>query len=165
MAPKRTLTVNMSIEGLRETLAAFRQLPKDASAELRTRSLELSEMLATKGRAAARADGKQSALLATTIKARKDRVPSVAAGGTARVGRFHVPAYAVLFGSEFGMNRRSGWYARPQYAGSTGRQYRRHRGRQGYWFFPLVEENSREISKAWTKAADETIRKFAKGDV
>lgn len=158
---KQGLTFRLHIDGLRTTLNAFRYLPKDASKTLRERTLELSEDLANVARGAARRDeGAQTSLLIPTIKARKDRVPSVQVGGTRKVGRHRVPAYAVLFGSEFGMNARSGWYAKRRYRTSDGRQYREHLGQQGYWFFPIVEQEQQRIGAAWRQVADDIISEW-----
>lgn len=157
---KTSLTLKIKLDGAREILAAFRQLPKDASASLRTRTLELSKVLADRAAQAARSDSRQSALLAGTVKATRDRVPSVQVGGARRVGRNRAPAWGILFGSEFGMNSRSGWYAAPRYDSSPGDQYRENRGRQGYWFFPIVDEHSDDISRAWRRVVDDVIRQF-----
>jgi hypothetical protein len=156
--------VKVQIDGLRETLKAFNDLPKDASKELRDASLELARMLADRARADALVSGgPQGKLLAPTVKAKRDRVPVVEAGGTSRVGRNRAPAYGVLFGSVFGMNGRSGWYGEARYRGGIGRQYRPHQGRDAYWFFPVIEQSATEISEAWTKAADAVVRKFSEG--
>jgi hypothetical protein len=74
MATATALTINLRIDGLRQTLAAFRDLPKDASASLRQRTLKLAETFADHAKNAARADSPQATLIAPTIKARKDRV-------------------------------------------------------------------------------------------
>ena len=142
----QALTVRIRIDGARETLAAFRRLPKQASQDLRTRTLELSQLLASRVEAAARADSRQSALMAPTVKARKDRVPSIVAGGMKRVGSRRVPAYKILFGSEFGAT-----YLR---------QYRRHLGRGSYWMFRTVEANQAQISAAWNRVAADVLRQF-----
>lgn len=159
-----TLTVTVRIDGLRETLDAFQHLPRDASNELRDRSVELAETIAEKARAAGKAEGRQAALVATTVRPARDRVPAVQAGGARRLGRHRAPAYGLLFGSEFGMNRRSGWYAAPQYEG-TGRysQYKPHRGQRGYWFFPTVEGEQDRINREWNQAADAVVRRFSEG--
>lgn len=157
----KTLTVNIHIDGGRQTLAAFRKLPKDASDELRDAALNLSKSLATKVSAAARAEGGQAALVAPTVRANRDRVPSITAGGTKRVGRHRKPAGRLVFASEFGMNKRSGWYAAARYAGSVGRQYKPHVGQGSYWFFRTVEENQAEVSQGWKRAADNIIDKWA----
>jgi hypothetical protein len=159
----KTLTVNIHIAGARQTLAAISRLPKDASGELRRRTLALSESLARDVRTAAVAEGDQAALMAPTVRANRDRVPSVSAGGAKRVGRNRVPAWRLLFASEFGMNIRSGWYHAAKYATSTGRQYKPHLGRGSYWFFRAVEQHEPEIARTWTRVADDILRAFSRG--
>jgi hypothetical protein len=157
---KSGLTFKVSIKGLRETLAAFRELPKEANAELRTRTRELADKVAQSAEAAGIRSGAQAALVARTVKARRDRVPSVQAGGGARLGRNGSPAYALLFGSEFGMNEHSGWYGKPRYDESTGFQYHPHTGTIGLWFFPTVEREAPAIADAWDKVAADIIARF-----
>lgn len=163
MASKTALTVNVHITGVRETLAAFRALPKDANDELRVASLRLAELVAAKAKVAAMVDSPVAALMAPTVKAMRDRVPAVQVGGTRKVGRNRVPAWQVLFVSEFGMNQRSGWYAATRYRGSGNPQTRPHRGTQGYWFFPTVEDSAQEISREWNSAADRILATFSNG--
>jgi hypothetical protein len=149
-----TITYKFRVEGLRETIRAFRDLPKDANNELRDRTLVLAQTLAEQVRAAGMADGPQSARAAESVKAQRDRVPVIKAGGTKR-------SSAVVFGSEFGMNRRSGWYAARRYNASDGRQYRPHEGRHSYWFFRTVEDNEGEIAAAWRQVADDVLARWA----
>lgn len=150
---RTTFNASVRVEGLQETLRAFNRLPKDANTELRKQSLALAQSLADAARAAGTSDAApQSRLVAPTVKARRDRVPAVAVGGTKRVGRNRVPVWRVLFGSEFGSNRF--------------RQFQRsHSGRKGYWFFPTVEREGDQISKAWLKAADDIIESFTRDGV
>ena len=149
-----SLTVKVHISGVRETLAAFRYLPKDAQDELRKKSKELAEDLARPVRAAGFALGPQDAIVARSVKAARDRVPTLQAGGRGKAGQ-------LVFGSVFGMNRRSGWYARSRFRHAGGRQFRPHGGQDAYWFFPQVEEHEAEIGSAWTEAADEIVRRWA----
>jgi len=158
-----TLTVTIRIDGVRETLAAFRRLDKGASAVLRKRTLELSETLADRVRAAGAADTRQTALVAPTVRARRDRVPAIAAGGGKKVGSKKARAGDLLYGTEFGMNRRTGWYALSRFRGSKARQFRPHRGRASYWFFKTVEENAPEISAAWRAVADDVLKDWSSG--
>lgn len=144
-----SLTITLRVDGIRETLAAFKKLPKDASDALRDRTKELSRDLATAVQASARVEGRQAAALASTVKARRDRVPVIVAGGTKRLGRNRKPAYKLLFGSEFGANRL--------------RQYKPHLGRGSYWFFRTVEDEQVTIAAAWGKAADDIVRAFGEG--
>jgi|SRR6185369_11979751 len=147
----RSLSINVHITGVTETLAAFRRLPRDASDALREGSLALAEALAVKVRAAAESDSAQSALMGPTVKARRDRIPTIEAGGSTRVASSRVPAYKILFGSEFGAR--------------TLPQYRPHVGRGSYWMFKAVEDNEAQVAAAWLKVADDIVRRFTAGDV
>ena len=148
---KQAITVAVQIDGLRTTLRAFRELPKDASARLREESLKLAETLAAKAKIDGIADAApQSPLVATTVKAVRDRVPVIQAGGSKRLGRNRAPAWKLLFGSMFGSN--------------AYRQFHRpHAGQDAYWFFPVVERNAAEIGRAWNKVAGEIARDFSQG--
>lgn len=163
MARRETLTVKVRIDGLRETLAVLRYLPTEATKSLRDRTLDLSRSLAAQIQAAAVSEGSQAALVAPTVKASYDRVPAVTAGGNRRVGKKRVQAHQVLFGSEFGQNRRTGWYFSRQYVNARGRQYKPHLGQHSYWFFRTVERNQREIATAWNKVATDITREFTRG--
>jgi hypothetical protein len=145
---KGQLTVNVSTAGVRETLRAFNALPKDAANELRNASLDLARELAASATAAGVAEGSQAALVATTVKASRDRVPAVTAGGTKRLGSNRKPAWKLLFGSEFGSNRYT------QFP-------RAHQGSDGIWFFPAIEANAPRIAARWQEAADAVIRAFS----
>lgn len=149
--PRKSLTMTVRIEGVKETLAKFRQLPKDASDEIRERSMRLAEVLAVKAQAAARSDvSPQAKLVASTIRPRRDRVPVIVAGGSKRVGRRRSPAWGVLFGAEFGANQY------PQFG-------KPHQGREGSFLFPVVEENSELVEREWNAAADDVIARFTAG--
>lgn len=148
------LTVRIKVEGVRETLAAFKHLPKDASDELRDKATDLAEKLADRVRVAGSASSRQSAVVARSVKARRDRVPTIQAGGRGLAGK-------LVFGSEFGANGRFGWYAARRFRRSPERQFRPHLGASSYWFFREVEDNEAEIGRAWTDAADAIVRKWA----
>lgn len=160
---RESLAVHINVSGVRQTLKAFARLPKEASDQLRDRSLAISQDLAAPVARAATARGGQAALMAPTVKATRDRVPAITAGGSTRVGRHRTPAHALLFASEFGMNKRSGWYAAAQYAASSGRQYPPHLGSHSYWFFTTVSDHETRIAREWSQAADAIVRAFARG--
>lgn len=158
---KKTFDVTIEASGVYETLKAFNRLPKSASDSLRARSMELAEQLAGTVRSAGMREGRQARIVATTVKARRDRLPQIQAGGTKRVGSTRpVAAYKVLLGSEFGGNRRTGWYARPRFAHSVGRQFRPHLGRGSYWFYETVYSQQHAIFAKWLQAADDIERDF-----
>lgn len=146
---QEALRLRIRIDGAREILRGFRRLPPDASRQLRERTLILSETLAARVRAAASSDSPQSALVASTVKARKDRVPSIQAGSSKKVGRNRKPAHKILFGSEFGSN--------------VLKQFRPHRGASSYWFYKTVEESEAEIAENWRQLAAEVAANFAPG--
>lgn len=156
MSRKQALVITMRITGAREVLSAFRVLPKDATVQLRDASQELAQALAVDVAAAGRAEGSQAALVAATVKARRDRVPVIEAGGTRRIGSRKKPAYKLLFGSEFGGSQ-SGNYAL--------RQFKPHLGKGSYWIFKTVEEPAAQarIDREWNEAADRVLRAFGKG--
>ncbi|ALL74280.1 hypothetical protein AD006_01185 [Pseudonocardia sp. EC080610-09] len=141
------VTIKIRIDGLNETIRAFKELPPDANNELRDRTKSIAEKLAVKVKAAASADSGQSALIAPTVKAKRDRVPVIEAGGAKRVGRNRKPAYKVLFGSEFGSDQL--------------KQYRPWVGQDSYWFFTTVESQQAEISQQWNQAADDILQRWA----
>lgn len=141
------LTVRIRVDGATQTLAAFRRLPKEATKDLRKRTLDLSRTLAGRVASAARADSPQTALMAPTVKAVFDRVPAIQAGGTSLVGSRRVPAYKIVFGSEFG--------------GVVRTQFRPHLGTGSYWLWKTVQANEIEIAAAWNKVADDIARSFS----
>jgi hypothetical protein len=143
---KTGLTITIRVDGLKETLRALNNLPKDADKEIREKAAVLSHKIAAAAAASGRREGSQAAVVATTVRARRDRVPVVTAGGSKRLGRNREPAYKLLFGSEFGATRL--------------RQYKPHIGRDSYWFFRTVEDEQVTIMAEWMKAADEIIEKF-----
>lgn len=141
------IAIGIKVTGWNETLAAFRGLPKEASAALRDESTKLATTLAGRVANAARGDSPQSALMAPTVRARRDRVPVIEAGGTSRVGSRSKPAYKILFGSEFGAR--------------TYRQFRPHVGRGSYWMFKTVLANQSAIDQAWNRVATDIERYFS----
>lgn len=136
------------VEGVRETQAAFRRLPKAARDALKHRTQELSGDLAASAATAARGHSRQYAMLAGLIRAYRGTTPAVGGGGARRVGRNRVPAYKVLFGAEFGSNRLL--------------QFRPHRGREGYVIFPTVEREQARVLAAWQAAAADVAADFTR---
>lgn len=146
------MRMNLAEEGMDETRAALRRLPKDAKKRLKNASKSITEKLKPKARSAATSDfSPQSSLVAPTVTTLSGGdQPTVKVGGTKRVGRNRVPVYKVLFGSEFGSNRYD-QFGRP------------HSGQKGNWFFPVVEENQKLITDEWRQAADDVVDDFTRG--
>ena len=154
------IRVRIQVDGIREILRAFDQLPEDAQQVVRDRSLALAAALAAQIRAAGQSDGPQSAVAARSVKAKRDRVPVISAGSSG--GK---KARALLLASNFGMTRKTGWYRRTRYFDSVGRQFRPWNGGAGqddYWFFVTVEREQARVSAAYVAMADEVIARWAR---
>lgn len=144
---KTGLTYTVKISGVRETLAAFRALPKDASRDLRDGAQEVSKTLASAIRANAGAEGRQWGILARTVKAMRDRVPNVQAGGsTPRIGRRKVAPWHLLFGAEFGS------FYLGQFKGFEPK---------GYVFFKTADRMAPYIDGVWNKIADDILARWS----
>lgn len=144
-APRRkALQINIQIEGLRETMRAFRDLPKDAKNELRDEAGKIAADMVEWIQAAARADSPQSAALADTAKVVRDRVPALTVGGTAKVTSSRTPAYTILFGANFGAR--------------SYRQFREWAGKgKDYFIFVNIDQHAKEIEERWLSAADRIV--------
>jgi hypothetical protein len=138
-------TDRIPIEGLNETLRAFKRYGPDAANELRTAAKAIAGEAATQIQAAGRSSDRQSAMAAGTVRARRDRVPVIVAGGSSRAGQ-------VFFGSEFGGRRRK-----------TTQQFRPYRGTQGYWFYPALRAMTPKVLEEYGKALDRAAEKWGAG--
>ena len=148
----KSLTVNVTVAGVSETVAAFDRLPRVARREIADANYQIASSLVPRLRFAAVTLGGQGPLLGSTVSAVRDRrVPVVQAGGTRPVGSRRRPAFKLLFGFEFGSDRF--------------RQFRRHLGGGGsYWLFKTVFENQDEMMRKWMKATDRIIADWSKND-
>jgi hypothetical protein len=150
---------HVKITGVAEMRRAFRRLPKAASVALKDRSGNIAFDLAQLIRNSAVGSSRQSSAVAKTVKARRDRVPVVEAGGGQRAtrqrrvssGQGPTKAYHLLFGANFGASRL--------------RQFRPHRGAgsDDYWFFSTVEDNTEQIDAEWGRAVDDVAQEWARG--
>lgn len=154
------ITVRLKIDGARETLAAFRKLGKEATAALKDANKEIAGDLASKVQNAARSSDAQSAAVAPSIKVKRDRIPSITAGGSRMAtkqrrrskGQAKTTAGDLVFGANFGATYLP--------------QFRRHNGGAGsddYWFFVTVQDNEAAMVKEWTDAADRLLTEWGSG--
>lgn len=117
------------IDGLAETQAKFKALPKEVKKGADEQVREVARFVASNAKAAARTPAERKA--ATTIKAQKNSV-SLGGGGKRQA------AGSMALGTEFGGGKRS-----------TTQQFRSHRGTRGYFFWPSIRRNSDKIKKMW----------------
>ncbi len=107
----------------------------------------------------------QTAIVASTVRANKDRIPNVTIGGSR--GRVSGGANAgiLLFGNEFGSDRNTfgsagnfpnGGYKFPA------RTPREGRGNRGYWIFPTLKALQPEITRRWKNAVGEVYENWTR---
>jgi hypothetical protein len=144
------ISLHLHMTGVRETVAAFKKLPKNATAELRDANQSIADSLDDKISTAARGSSKQSALVARGVKSRRDKVPSVQAGGATKVGSNRRPLHKILFGANFGAKFLP--------------QFRPHRGagEDDYWFYSTIQDNKEQIFKEWADAADRVLKEWGR---
>ena len=107
----------------------------------------------------------QTAIVAATVRANKDRIPNVTIGGSR--GRVSGGANAgiLLFGNEFGSDRNTfgsagnfpnGGYKFPA------RTPREGRGNKGYWIFPTLKALQPEITRRWKAAVGKVYGEWSR---
>lgn len=97
------------IEGLNDVLRAFRNLPKEASKELRASSKTIAtrHMVPAWQQAARSGAGPWGEMIAQSVKAASDRVPAVRIGGNRKVFSGGASATMVRYPSSSGKARGS----------------------------------------------------------
>ena len=145
--------VKVTIEGADDVIRALRELPKDAQDAMKAQAKDIAVSLEDFIKLDARRHSRQAARASRTVKAGNAGAwPVITASNTGR-------AKGLLFGSVFGMKRRSGWYARPRYE-DKGKQFGGYVGFPGHWFFSTAEDRMPWIGSEWHKAADEVIDRW-----
>lgn len=141
----------ITVKGEEKVERAATKLEPDAKKGLSREKKRLAKNLAAKLRRAVISGTKQrhgrpmGARVRPTIKQ---------SGETVKAG-----PHPMLFGTEFGMNRKSGWYAEPQFRHSTERQYFRHQG-DGYWWNPTIRRSKPDADAAVERALDDAVRNW-----
>jgi hypothetical protein len=153
----RGLDAEVTVDGLKETLRAFNTYGKEANRELREAAGEEADRVVAAITLAAGTAGPQAALVATSVKRKSDRVPSIVAGGSRRIRpntrpKRRVSAGDVALGAEFGGGRR------PQT-----RQFPAWSGKRGYWFWPTVRAHLPAMRRNYIRALDTLARKWGTG--
>jgi hypothetical protein len=101
--------VEAYVEGLNDVLRAFKALPKEASAELRSSSMVIAErhMAPAWRNAALYYAGPWGQVIADSVKVKRDRVPAVQIGGNRKVLSGGGTATMVRWPSDTGQGRES----------------------------------------------------------
>jgi hypothetical protein len=108
---------------------------------------------------------RQTAIVAQTVRANKDRIPNVTIGGSRGRASGGANAGILLFGNEFGSDRNTfgsagnfpnGGYKFPA------RTPREGRGNRGYWIFPTLKAMQPEITRRWKNAVGEVYENWTR---
>jgi hypothetical protein len=173
------------IANLNAVLRSLARMPKEATDGLRDEAQAIATDIVNRARGSASAP--QMRLAAQSLKAKRDRIPVIEAGGTKRLpvtsgrkrrgpDRSRQTYGDVFFGAEFGGSRgsiaasmgagvgetvayRQG--GRTRYSTNRGstRQFPPHRGREGYFLFPTVRSMRQEITNRYFDALDRALVK------
>ena len=178
--------MGIEVEGLKPFLARLNQLPKTAQAEIREAAQDIAADELVRIVATGRGSDKQSRAVAAFVKARRDRVPAIAAGGRTKIGvRGGATAGEMFFGAEFGGQSRRKFtrdvtetqvttrtgktrtqrtFGKFRYAGrkNTTAQFRPHLGKTGYWFWPTLRKDADRMFKRWEKVVDAIAREWGR---
>lgn len=122
------------IDGLQETLDRFRRFPKAVKDAADEEVRAIAKYVAGEATQAASTAAERKA--AGSIKAQKNTVSLGGGGKKNREGR-------MALGTEFGGG-----------ATKRTRQFRTHRGTQGYFFWPSIRANSSTIKQRWDDLVD-----------
>ena len=145
------MTIKVKIEGDQEVIRALRKVPAEAKKAMKAEAKDIATSLADWIKADARRRGRQAARGASTVREGTSGVwPQITASNTGK-------ARGILFGSVYGMKRRSGWYAAGRYSRSDGRQFGPYVGYPGHWFFSTAEKRQPWITREWAKAAEDVV--------
>lgn len=176
--------MGIEVEGLKPFLARISALPKTAQAEIREAAQAIADDEAKRIISAGRSDDKQSRAVAGFIKSRRDRVPSIVAGGNRKTGvRGGATAGQLFFGAEFGgQSQKKFEDVTKTVVGRTGKerqvrtgskfvgskattnQFRPHKGRTGYWFWPQLRKDAERMHDRWEQVVEAIAREWEQRD-
>jgi hypothetical protein len=151
----------IKIEGLREFLRDMAKVDDRFNTEIRKASVEVAQLLvdAANMEASTIVRNRQALEVMKGMRAYSDRVPTIKLyekGGFVsksypnRKRKRKVTRGDVFFGAEFGGGSRP-----------TTRQFLRHRGRSGYFFWPTVRKKKNEIATEYLNAIDKVLNFLA----
>jgi hypothetical protein len=172
--------VERTIPGLNQFLRDARKLGPEFQREMRKGSVAVADYVVKKARA--NASTQQERLVAQGLEARPDRIPKIRVSSSrtyvsaSRPNRKRRTAAKVkvidaFFGVEFGGGKygRGNPTPRKSYAdGSTKgggytTQFRPHKGRTGYFFYPTVRSEGPTIERLYGEAVQQVLEDLGKG--
>lgn len=155
------LNVGASAPGWEASIKALASVPREIKTEVsRNGGRTLAEPLAREIRAEGHSQGSHAARVADSVKSgMRAGAPSVTAGGK-----------PYTMGSEWGGGLRTTTYYSTSRLGRrylvvrrhTTKQFRRFKGKEGYWFTPTIQEGRGRdaVLKAWGELVDDVIGRW-----
>jgi len=151
------------VKDLFETLRKFSKASSEFNKEMRKVAYTIARDLEGKVKieAASVSRASQAIQVAKGLRASNDRIPTIKLRGNEsfvsksrpnRKRKTKVTRADVFFGAEFGGG------ARP-----TTRQFLRHRGQSGYFFWPTVRKRKNEIAKEYLDGMDRVVKELGIG--
>jgi hypothetical protein len=157
------------VQGLNETLRAFRTLDKDAQKAVRDEVQKVANLLAREVAAAGNGRSKRDAWVAGTVRGTRERTPVIKIGSAKRmpVSRSGTGPRAsdLMFGMEFGS--RGGTDNPTSRGGRPGWRFPdetppKRRGNQGTWIMPTVARQQPRVVQLWAAALETAARRWSK---
>jgi hypothetical protein len=166
---RTSIKIQPDMTDLRGLLKALNQMDKDSQKGLKDEVYSISAWTAQGITQAAFAHPfmpAQAAIIAPTVRASRDRLPTVLIGGSKGRASGGANAGQLLFGNEFGGERNAkgslstfpnGGYKFPPRSARVGR------GNAGYWIFPTLKAMQPEITQRWKAAVEKVYDNWKRG--
>jgi len=165
---RQTIKIQPDLRDFRGLLKALNQMDKEANLELKNDVQSISDWTAGEIQRAAFAHPyfpRQAAIIAPTVRANRDRIPSVTIGGSKGRASGGANAGQLLFGNEFG-GERNAFGSQSAFANGGFRfpirSDRVGRGNAGYWIFPTLKAAQPEITRRWKDAVVKVMSNWSK---
>ena len=167
---KTTKVMSLDMSQYRGVLKALSQMDKEAQLELKDDVHAISKWTA-QGIVYASYDAfmpAQAAIVASTVRANRDRLPNITIGGSKGRASGGANAGQLLYGNEFGGQRNAynsqsafpnGGYRFPA------RSPREGRGNKGWWIFPSLVKMQPMIRKRWEDAVNKVMDNWARTSI
>jgi hypothetical protein len=144
---------DVQIFGLTEMMRDLRRLPKEASDEMRKSSQQIAtDLMVPYWKAAAESAGPWGGRISSTVRAKRDRIPSVSIGSNRRAFSGGASPTAVRYPSHAGGKGRAGA------AGTLPPAFG-----DGFGWMRSMGKYKPEAVKKWLEALDRVKRKFERG--
>lgn len=171
------VSIAVEIEGLYDMLRGFSKASPFFNEQIRKVSTDLAVDLlaAVRVEAGTISRSRQALELTRGLKVRKDRVPSIRLSGDmqfrskTRSNRKRGRTQGPVIRGQFGLDRKvtmKDVFFGAEFGGgatSTTKQFLRHRGQSGYFFWPTVRKKKNAIAKRYLDGITEVVEKLGIG--